>query len=299
MKRVYVYLNGGLGNQMFQYATARSLALRKGAELVMDTWSGFVRDYQYRRHYELDGLPIQSRSATALERLPVWLYRAETKLLGQNFDVIQQRFYGTFFYENEFRYLDVFENFDINSTVWLMGYWQSPLYFLDYADTLRSELMPSLPSQEQFLNLGKSLRETESVAIGIRLYEESLNPAAHARDGRMKTMTEVNSAIQRLKVRHADARFFVFCTHHSPMLEELNLPENTVFVTHEDGYEGTLDRLWLLAQCKHHIFTNSSYYWWGAWLSSGNYSKNTDAQHIYAADNFINQDGLCHGWETF
>jgi len=38
--KIFAALNGGLGNQMFQYAAARSLAQRVGAELVLDTWSG-------------------------------------------------------------------------------------------------------------------------------------------------------------------------------------------------------------------------------------------------------------------
>jgi hypothetical protein len=299
MKKIYAYLNGGLGNQMFQYATARALALRTNAELVLDSWSGFARDYQYRRHYELDGLPVQARVATALERLPIWLYRADTKCRGQKSDVIQRRLYGTFIIEKELRYLDEINNRDFNSSAWLLGYWQSPLYFKDHADFLRGELMPPSPTQVRFLELGKILREKESVALGIRLYEESLTPANHARGGQMKTVAEVNSAIERLRSKHASAEFFVFCTHRSPLLAELNLPEDAILVTHDDGYEGSLERLWLLAQCKHHIFTNSSYYWWGAWLSFANYTHDSGAQHILAADNFINQDGLCEEWETF
>ena len=58
MTKLIVQLKGGLGKQMFQYASARSLALRQGLELVLDDWSGFVRDLQYRRHYELGALPI-------------------------------------------------------------------------------------------------------------------------------------------------------------------------------------------------------------------------------------------------
>jgi hypothetical protein len=109
----------------------------------------------------------------------------------------------------------------------------------------------------------------------------------------MKTMADVNAAISRLLALQPNAQFFVFCSHHSPILSELNLPDSTTFVTPDEGYEGTIECLWLLAQCKHHIFTNSSYYWWGAWLSQGVYSANFQSQYIFAADNFINHDGLC------
>jgi hypothetical protein len=300
MKKVFAYLNGGLGNQMFQYATARAVALRTGAELILDSWSGFVRDYQYQRTYELNYLPIQARVTTALERTPIWLFRAENKLRAPSRDVFQQRFYGSFFVETELRFFDEIVGFRGGPQAWLVGYWQSPLYFQDCTETLRRELMPSHPVEKQFLELGQTLRETESVALGIRLYEESVDPTAHARDGQMKTVAEVNVAIARLSALRPNAKFFVFCTHRSPILAELFLPASTVFVTHDDGYEGTFQRLWLLAQCKHHIFTNSSYYWWGAWLSANIY-KDIDMQPqlVFGADNFINRDGLCAGWEAF
>jgi hypothetical protein len=81
------------------------------------------------------------------------------------------------------------------------------------------------------------------------------------------------------------------------LLKKLNLPKKTIFVTPEDGYTGSIENLWLLSQCKHHIFNNSSFYWWGAWLSSKFYKNNN--QTIYAADNFINKDGLPKSWYKF
>lgn len=299
MKTVYAYLNGGLGNQMFQYATARALALRTGANLVLDSWSGFVRDFEYHRSYELHFLPIQARAATTLERAPIWLFRMDNKLRGKKKNVFQHRFYGNFLVETEMRYLPKIGIFDAVNTTWMVGYWQSPLYFQEYAKILRTELMPPQPIQAKFLDLGKILREKESVALGIRLYEESSNPAFDADDLKVK-VAAVNSAILRLQKLQPKAQFFVFCTHRSSILTELKLPKSTVFVTHDDGYEGTIERLWLLAQCKHHIFTNSSYYWWGAWLSASLHSDaHGGCRYIFAEEKFNNRDGLCPEWQKF
>ena len=107
------------------------------------------------------------------------------------------------------------------------------------------------------------------------------------------------NVISKLLSSSPNAVFFVFCTHRFPILEQLNLPESTVFVTHDDGYEGSISRLWLLTQCKHHIFTNSSYYWWGAWLSKAVNKTTNTPQLIFAADNFINTDGLDSSWNKF
>ena len=158
--------------------------------------------------------------------------------------------------------------------------------------------MPPRPCSESiFRQLAGTIKESESVALGVRLYEESKRPELHSRSGMLKAVGDINSAIEQLLLNVPKARFFVFCTHRSQILDELNLPDNSIFVTHDDGYVGTINRLWLLTQCRHHIFTNSSYYWWGAWLSAGIFEG--EKQYIYASDNFINKDGIAEGWIQF
>lgn len=297
MPRVIAYLNGGLGNQLFQYASARALALRNNAELVVDDWSGFVRDTQYRRHYELGNLSIEARLAQPWERLPLWLYRWEHRRGKPQAELFESHWYGNFITETQLEYLPEAHQMALVRPTWLVGYWQSPLYFQDYAEILRSELMPAPPIQTKFLALGEQLKRLESVALGVRLYEESKDPAAHARGGKEKGIEAIRAAVERMRTQHPQAKFFIFCTQRSPLLTQLGLPEDAVSVTHDDGYEGTLERLWLLSQCRHHIITNSSYYWWGAWLSAA--VRGHEWQSIYAADNFINRDAHCPEWRRF
>src|ERR1700691_2403595 len=54
-----VRLKGGLGNQLFEYAAGRALALRNNVPLWLDTTSGFLDD-PYGRHYELGSFKVQS-----------------------------------------------------------------------------------------------------------------------------------------------------------------------------------------------------------------------------------------------
>lgn len=297
MKKLFVLLNGGLGNQMFQYAAARTLAQKNGAELVLDTWSGFVNDKAYKRSYEMDSFSINARPASVLERIPIWLYRISKKLYKSTNIGDTKKIFGRFLIEDKLEYLPEIADAKLSKSQWMIGYWQSPLYFDQYRDILLKELMPSDPRDEHILRMGKRIQHSESVAVGIRLYEESIDPTAHALDGVVKTVKDVNIAIDQLLSEKPNATLYIFCTHRSPFLSELNLPANTVYLTHDDGYEGTLNRLWLLSRCKHHIFTNSSYYWWAAWLSQQVYPEGS--QIIYAADNFINKDGLCSNWRRF
>ena len=297
MNRLIVQLTGGLGNQMFQYAAARALAARQSAELVLDTWSGFARDRQYRRHYELGPFQIQARVATPLERLPIWLYRLDTRFRRRPTDLLVNRLYGQFIVESASRYYPEVAAYRLPKTAWMFGYWQSPRYFDDYAHLIREELAPQAPNDRRFLDLAKDMRGCESLALGIRLYEESLNPAAHARDGAVKTVADISQAIDHLLSEVPGAHVYVFCTHRSPVLAELGLPLATTFVTHDDGYQGTVERLWLLSQCRHHLITNSTFYWWGAWLSRRSFPDRV--QHILASDNFTNREALPVDWQQF
>jgi len=295
---------------MFQYAASRSLAQRHDAELVLDTWSGLVRDYEYRRHFELGALPIQGRAAYPWERLPIWLYRWVHRSGRVPPQPLETRWFGKFLAELpnvngkaegggelQVAYLPLFHQFVPSRSVWLVGYWQSPRYFEDIATSLQGELMPPRPAEDRFRSLGDELQRSESVAVGVRLYEESANPGSHAYGGTLKGIAEIRSAVERLRSARPGARFYVFCTHRAPLLAQLELPSDTVFVTHDEGYTGTLETLWLLTRCRHHLFTNSSYYWWGAWLSAD--VRGDEEQQIIAADNFINRDGWCAAWERF
>ena len=51
--QVVARIIGGLGNQMFIYATARALALRIDADLILDTQSGYKNDL-FKRNFLLD-----------------------------------------------------------------------------------------------------------------------------------------------------------------------------------------------------------------------------------------------------
>jgi hypothetical protein len=72
-------------------------------------------------------------------------------------------------------------------------------------------------------------------------------------------------ALDFLNAQFSDLRFFVF-SNDIPWCKE-NLPIlDAVYVNHNSGKDSFKD-MQLMSLCKHHIIANSSFSWWGAYLS--------------------------------
>jgi signal recognition particle subunit SRP54 len=74
-------------------------------------------------------------------------------------------------------------------------------------------------------------------------------------------------------------------------------PQETLFVNKDRGFSRSLDKMWLLSNCQHHVFNNSTFYWWGATLSKSLHGG--VPQQIYCADNFLNPNIAYPEWKTF
>jgi hypothetical protein len=294
IKKIIVRLKGGLGNQLFQYATTRALAINHSAKLIIDNYTGFVNDLEYRRKFSLNKFKIQSYIANPMQRFPFLIYR----LIG-NSKNFHEKFFGINFFNDNFnvKYLSQIVNKPMMGLNFLDGYWQSYKYFENYKSILHQELSPPQPSKVFLKKIGKEMSETDSIALGIRLFEESKNAITALKNNTTKDALQINKIIELIKLKKTNYKFYVFCSHDSPFLKKLTLPENTVIILPENGFECPIDNLWLLSRCKNHIFTSSTFYWWGAWLSQFNYISYD--QIIFAEDNFINCDTIPKNWNTF
>ena len=81
-KKIYLYLCGGLGNQLFQYAAAKNLAIVNNAQLIIDTKSGFITDFRDFWKFSLDKKNLKN---IVLKKniLIFWLYRILKKVFRQ------------------------------------------------------------------------------------------------------------------------------------------------------------------------------------------------------------------------
>lgn len=205
--------------------------------------------------------------------------------------------YGHFIVETELKYLPEITTNKVGKRSYLLGYFQSPAYFANIANSVRWEAQPPEPTNKRVLDLASTMQSENSIAVGIRVYEESPDPTVHSRNGKLKTISEINQALRIFTSRVDSPHIYIFCTHRNKELESLELPSSPTYIIGDEGLTDEIGNLWLLSQCRYHVITNSSFYWWGAWLSSNFYSD--VSPRVAAADNFVNPDSLPKEWFTY
>jgi hypothetical protein len=290
---ITIHLKGGLGNQMFQYAFARTIAYNNNSELYVDHFSGFIRDKVYKRNFELSGFQISAKKITFIKSVPFWINKILRKVTKTGIINLKSNFlFYDMIYENNLNFINDAVKIEITKRTFIEGFWQSEKYFDNIKHIIAKELSPPTPSNEVFLKLALLINSCNSVCIGVRLFEEVPGLSKEGVGG----LTEIdffNNSAHKIQNEIENPEFFVFCTNNSSELDKLVLPGKTHFITHDNGFRGTIERLWLLTQCKNHIIANSSFYWWGAWLSE---IKNDYKYKIIASPLFSNSDTVPKRW---
>ena len=267
---VIVRLLGGLGNQMFQYAAARAIAQRTASPLRLD-----VSFYQTRtpspqssftsRTYELENLNVQADIASEddVQRIAVAHRRSVVSRIATRVPAVRPLCRNLVVTERHF-------NFDpgitrLRGNVYLDGYWQSEKYFQGVASAIRNELTVKTEPDRANRDLANSIRRAESVSVHIRRGDYVANSETHAVHGTC-TIDYYHAAIAHLVSAGVRPELFVFSDDPAWAQENLRVDYPTTYVTH-NGAEKSYEDLRLMTLCSHHVIANSSFSWWGAWLS--------------------------------
>jgi len=253
-------LIGGLGNQMFQYAVARAIALRFDVELKLDI-SGFA-DYPLRR-YELDQFPISAKLASIMDlshfglrhyQRSDWQHRLRRWITGRDWPVYR---------EPQFNFDPLAKQ--LHPPIYLDGYWQSEQYFIDFADILRREFTPQAPLEPENQDIADLIDSVNAVSLHIRRGDYVGNAHTSQYHGTC-TLDYYQAAMDHIAGQVASPHFFVFSDELDWARAHLHCHFPMTFVNANSPERGYRD-MQLMSRCRHHIVANSSFSWWGAWLN--------------------------------
>lgn len=254
---IVMKLMGGLGNQMFQYAAGRALALRLGAPLRLDhSFLEADSNGAYtKRHYELGVFNCKAEKANAdvLQKVR----KASRRPL---FFHLFSRPGMTVLKEHGFAYNRQIES--AQGDVYLDGFWQSEKYFSGIRGQLLSDfsLLKKLSAKATALK-DQVLADPNSVFVHFRRGDYVSLPSAASVHG-AAGMDYYLSAVELLRSQIPRPSFYVF-SDDIAWVEQHFKPGGAVYV---EGLE-TCEDLELMKNCRHGIIANSSFSWWGTWLN--------------------------------
>lgn len=284
---IIVKIQGGLGNQFFQYAYARALSERYKTPFKLD-----IRNYdfenadddapdkKFKRGYGIGRYNTIENIATKKEIEPFLKYRKRkgriwypyNKLIANSSIYIEEAQYH---YSHSYAHPQRLEK---GKSVYLDGFWQTEKYFKDIETAIRREFTLKNAPEGKNKETIKKMESSESVCLHVRR-GNFLIPEYRKHHG-ICSLDYYEKAIAEIVKRVQNPHFFIFSDDHAWVKENIKLPFPTTYVDH-NGSDKDYEDLRLMNSCKHHIIANSSFSWWGAWLS-----KNKDQIVAYPSQIF-------------
>lgn len=252
---IIIKLQGGLGNQMFQYAFGRSLSLRHNVSLKMD--SSYLRTAnQSGREFRLGGFNISVTEATSKE---INRYCGMFQKICDKFKTENQKK----------RIVEKPSSFDQNvferKDGYFDGYWNNEKYFKNIAEIIRKDFTLKNPIGKMAESIaGKIRSEANSVSVHIRRGDYVTIKKIAESHGTLP-LSYYENAMKKIIGQFPNAHFFISSDDISWVKE--NFPKNYPLTFVSSPEIPDYEELILMSLCRHNIIANSTLSWWGAWLN--------------------------------
>jgi|TARA_B100000787_G_C16150021_1_gene276113 hypothetical protein len=292
-KFVTVLLNGGLGNQLYQYSFGRSLSIKHNCRLnldlsIFDTFHNTWKNTYRLDNFKIDSDTVISKNFSSFQLLNLKLI---TKFFRKNVinfyfsDFILNKKFNKIFFDWDFKKqrTDILKISQINSIYF--GYWQDIKYF----DHIRPLLNNELSLKEKLINpieeLSKNFIKPNSVAVHIRGgdMEYDNNYTYVDNDYYVKSLSFFKKKFGKISLNIMTDDIKLAKKQLSRIIKDTNQEINFFY----DLNLNDLEEFYLFKQHKNFISSRSTFSWWSSYLCN-----NEDKVITLPSEWFIGEETL-------
>lgn len=280
-------IQGGLGNQMFQYAIAKSLALKNNDQFKLDD-SFFstqtLREYQLNQFNIIEDFASKSE-IYKLRGIEGFRYKIFKKL---GFKYSRPSSYV----EDKSSTIYQEEIFNLRKDdIYLSGFWQNEKYFSSIKKSIVDDFMPKNKISTTAAKYLEKIKNSNSISLHVRRgdYVQCAN-ATHG-------LCDINYYIRALNFMEKnikDRNIFIFSDDIAWCKKHFALLKDSYFI---DETKSEVEDLILMKNCKHNIIANSTFSWWGAWLNQNPDKVIITPKYWYARKDWKNKHPAPSNWE--
>lgn len=268
---IIIRLKGGLGNQLFQYAFARSLSHNLDTELFLDV--------SYFNHNEKRKHVVFGLNAYNINGIVGNYSYVEKTSLGIDYDNEQELTrYPEGDFPNTLKEFGIVKTIDnIKLPAFFDGYFQYQLkdketciitenFFKDNIDLIHEDFKFIKQLSQNSQALIDEMKNYDSVSLHIRHGDFEKYP-----DRGVCSLEYYQNAISMLYEKLDNPKFYIFTEDPDWAKENLKFDVPSKIIIFNEG-KNTVGRAYgelleVMASCDHFIIANSTYSWWAAFLS--------------------------------
>jgi len=291
-------ISNGLGNQLFQYAAAYTLAIKLNRKLLIDNDSAYFKKKDSLRNYELHNFNLSSQIVDQKYKFNNYLLDTKRKFLKKiDFLLTKKKFIIESKNQNKKTSYYNIKICNPSDILFMEGYYESSRYFEEAKSNIQNEFNfknEELYSSNKYLEI---INNNNVVAITIRQhrYTEQKNNSVDVIEAKIRsdnfmknTINYIDRAVNFFDKKIINPKYLIWSNDFCNLREYYN---NNKFYFVQNKENKILNDFYLLTKCKYFIVGPTSFGWWGAWLS-----KYNDKIILRPADSVLNPSNNFDFW---
>ena len=276
---IIVRLEGGLGNQLFQFSYALKLSKKLNLNLVLDTSL-----IETMKEKSIIGIPGVVNGSCAFEqsyriRVLIFLFRNYAVLMRRAFaffgihgEELQRRLASCgVIYQVDTRYREI-DPSKCSKFLYVHGNWMSEKFFLSHKRDVLQVFKPGISYSDDACAIIDALDAERAVCVHVRrgdYLDDKWKSRLH-----VCTSEYYEQAVRYHSEKIGDPKFYIFSNSHEDVEWIRNnfhfLPSGTVYI---NFFHGDLEHFFLMALFKNFVIANSTFSWWASYISGAHPSN--------------------------